>query len=135
MLVIFAMIHTECTAGYYKAAAGNGKCSPCPDNSAPSPNQDSCLCKKGFYRAPQDDLNGRCSGKIIANLSCLSIDMHLLSNQTGAFFLSLRRLCSNALSSGWFIALFKFPVMQLTRSKAYHKMFIFTAARSQKPCG
>nr|CAB3242880.1 Eph3 ephrin receptor precursor [Phallusia mammillata] len=50
-----------CPVGYYKSAAGNHPCSPCPNSSlSNAPRSTFCVCKHGYFRAPSDSLDQPC---------------------------------------------------------------------------
>ncbi|XP_042558799.1 ephrin type-A receptor 6 [Clupea harengus] len=51
-----------CSPGFYKAFAGNIRCSKCPPHShSPGPAAPLCPCEKGFYRAPADPPTTACT--------------------------------------------------------------------------
>ncbi|KAI5625971.1 ephrin type-A receptor 6 isoform X2 [Silurus asotus] len=51
-----------CTAGFYKAFAGNIKCSKCPPHSlSHSEGAALCHCEKGYYRASKDPPSTACT--------------------------------------------------------------------------
>lgn len=58
-LVVFA----ECQPGFFKDAASDDKCQPCPANTEKqSAGAQFCPCIDGFYRAATDAPSGPCSG-------------------------------------------------------------------------
>ncbi|KAL2087385.1 hypothetical protein ACEWY4_016213 [Coilia grayii] len=51
-----------CNPGFYKAFAGNIKCSKCPPHSSsPAPSAPVCSCDRGYYRAPSDPPTAACT--------------------------------------------------------------------------
>ncbi|XP_023687112.1 ephrin type-A receptor 2-like isoform X1 [Paramormyrops kingsleyae] len=52
-----------CQAGYFRASLTMEKCDLCPENTQRSPaGSQTCPCREGFYRAPEDPTSDGCSG-------------------------------------------------------------------------
>ncbi|NWZ29782.1 EPHB4 protein, partial [Asarcornis scutulata] len=69
-----------CAPETFKAAAGGERCEPCPQNShAPEPGAAACGCRSGYYRAPGEGPEQRCTAppsaprSIVARLNASSV--------------------------------------------------------------
>ncbi|KAL4648370.1 ephrin type-A receptor 2-like isoform X2 [Arapaima gigas] len=52
-----------CQPGFFKASVSSELCDQCPANTQRSlPGAQSCPCKEGFYRSPEDPQSAGCSG-------------------------------------------------------------------------
>ena len=57
---------TACRPGFYKAFAGNTKCSKCPPHSLTHVEATSvCQCEKGYFRAEKDPPSMACTSKSV----------------------------------------------------------------------
>ena len=57
---------TACRPGFYKAFAGNTKCSKCPPHSLTYVEATSvCQCEKGYFRAEKDQPSMACTSKSV----------------------------------------------------------------------
>lgn len=57
-------VFTACRPGFYKAFAGNTKCSKCPPHSLTYMEATSvCQCEKGYFRAEKDPPSMACTSK------------------------------------------------------------------------
>lgn len=61
---VFFPVFTACRPGFYKAFAGNTKCSKCPPHSLTYKEATSvCQCEKGYFRAEKDPPSMACTSK------------------------------------------------------------------------
>ena len=59
-------VFAACRPGFYKAFAGNTKCSKCPPHSLTYMEATSvCQCEKGYFRAEKDPPSMACTSKSI----------------------------------------------------------------------
>lgn len=78
---------TACRPGFYKAFAGNTKCSKCPPHSLTYVEATSvCQCEKGYFRAEKDP----------PSMACTSKSVHFafenpIFNPFGLFILNLKK--------------------------------------------
>lgn len=57
---------TACRPGFYKAFAGNTKCSKCPPHSLTHVEATSvCQCEKSYFRAEKDPPSMACTSKSV----------------------------------------------------------------------
>lgn len=92
-------VFAACKAGFYKAFAGNIKCSKCPPHSfSHSEASALCHCEKGYYRAGKDPPSTACTRQFtsIYLIICLDSVIVLFSaraHATQSYISSL--LCQN----------------------------------------
>lgn len=63
---VYFFVFTACRPGFYKAFAGNTKCSKCPPHSLTYVEATSiCQCEKGYFRAEKDPPSMACTSKSV----------------------------------------------------------------------
>lgn len=92
-------VFAACKAGFYKAFAGNIKCSKCPPHSLSHSEASAlCHCEEGYYRAGKDPPSTACTRQSTSINLIVRLDSLLL--QLLRFFFSTQAHATQSYISG-----------------------------------